>query len=104
MDRKGIENQVVGYLSRLKRKLEESDEVRDVFIDEQLLGIDNMRWYACFANYLAAGVVPPEATNHKLKKFFHNLLRSFPMISSIICGMTHIYLSWEQIKSGGNVL
>lgn len=68
-----IENQVADHLSGLKGQIEESHEIRGAFIDEQLLVISNIQWYANFANYLAAWVVPPKVTSHKLKKFFHDL-------------------------------
>ena len=61
-DKKGTENLVVDYLSRLEGASDEV-QVNDDFPDEQLLAIEDKRvvpWFADYVNYLVAKVIPPE--------------------------------------------
>ncbi|XP_070002336.1 uncharacterized protein [Nicotiana sylvestris] len=73
-DRKVKENQVAGHLSRLEGA-ENSVEVEDIletFPDEQLLAtsLEEVPWYADFANYLASGIVPYDLSSVQKKKFY----------------------------------
>nr|XP_016450798.1 PREDICTED: uncharacterized protein LOC107775560 [Nicotiana tabacum] len=72
-DRKGTENQVVDYLSRLENHdhVEERGQIKEVFPDEQLFAItqDPPPWYADYVNYLLSGVLPPEIEFEARKRF-----------------------------------
>ena len=58
------------HLSRLEDPHHEEpkgDEIDDAFPDESLMSIEsNVLWYADFANYLVAGVLPKGWTNQQL--------------------------------------
>ena len=59
---KGTENLVTDHLSRLEG-LRDEVHVNDNFLDEQLLVIKNTKsvpWFADYANYLVAKVIPPD--------------------------------------------
>ncbi|XP_070002933.1 uncharacterized protein [Nicotiana sylvestris] len=57
-DRKGIENQVTDYLSRLEGAVNsfEAEDILEPFPDKQLLAtsLEEVPWYADIANYLAS--------------------------------------------------
>ena len=62
-DKKGSDNVIVDYLSRLEKtaEKEKGTEVAESFPDEQLFLLSvQTPWYADIVNYLAYGVVPPE--------------------------------------------
>ncbi|XP_070014060.1 uncharacterized protein [Nicotiana sylvestris] len=71
-DRKGTENQVADYLSRLEgaEKKVEVEDIKETFPDEQLLAMtmEEAPWYADIANYLASGIVPYELSSIQKKK------------------------------------
>ncbi|XP_075092329.1 uncharacterized protein LOC142172578 [Nicotiana tabacum] len=74
-DRKGTENQVADH-SRLE-EAENSVEVEDIletFPDEQLLAtsLEEVPWYADFANYLASSIVPYDLSSVQKKTFYHD--------------------------------
>ena len=59
-DKKGVENLVANYLSRLV--LESTSlglTIGDSFPDEQLFAIVHCLWYADIVNYLMTGQIPP---------------------------------------------
>ena len=62
-DKKGSDNVIVDYLSRLERTTEEEKEIKidENFLDEQLFLLSaQVPWYANIVNYLACGIVPLE--------------------------------------------
>jgi hypothetical protein len=93
-DKKGIENTVADHLSRLDDIKEDHVPINDNFpcdiliaqldfsfndeegSDEEIetvLAQTTALWYADYVNYIAAGVIPPELSYHKKKKFFHDV-------------------------------
>ncbi|XP_022155996.1 uncharacterized protein LOC111022971 [Momordica charantia] len=73
-DCKGTENQVADHLSRLESPLQEGQaEIREQFVDEQLLRIENVSWYADIANYLVSRIIPHEFSRQQVKKFLHDV-------------------------------
>ncbi|XP_061350037.1 uncharacterized protein LOC133295248 [Gastrolobium bilobum] len=91
-DKKGVENLVADHLSRITEKeLQEGSEVviREEFPDEQILAISAVTemvgdkvltistppWFADFANYKAAGMMPKDFTWQQRKKFLHDVKR-----------------------------
>ena len=70
-DKKGIENLVAYYLSRLEGPRDEV-QVNDDFPDEKLLAIEDTKptpWFADYVNYLVAKVIPPEFSYQQKKRF-----------------------------------
>ncbi|XP_038976654.1 uncharacterized protein LOC113463578 [Phoenix dactylifera] len=69
-DKRGMENVVADHLSRLEGQ-SRADEVliNESFLDEQLLAVSVIPWYADFVNYLVSGIVPPDLSYHQKKKF-----------------------------------
>ncbi|KAI3469034.1 hypothetical protein Pfo_025697 [Paulownia fortunei] len=74
-DKKGSENVVADYLSRLEHKNENFEgPIKEFFPDEFILAIkDNLPWYVDFVNYLTGGLLPPDLTYHQKKKFLHDV-------------------------------
>ncbi|GJT73087.1 reverse transcriptase domain-containing protein [Tanacetum coccineum] len=75
-DRKGTENVVADYLSRIENDETSNDsEVDDNFLGETLMLIDtsNEPWFADFANYLVGEIIPKRMTYQQKKKFFSDL-------------------------------
>ena len=73
--KKGTENLMADHLSRLEGASDEV-QVNDDFTDEQLLALEDKRadpWFADYANYLVAKVVPPEFNYQQKKRFFAHL-------------------------------
>lgn len=71
-DKKGSENLVANYLSRLIRG-EEFLPLHDHFLDEQLLIIHRMiPWYAYMVNYLASKILPEDITPAQKNKIRHD--------------------------------
>ena len=74
-EKKGTENLVADYLSRLEGARDDVP-VNDEFLDEKLLAIQDKRavpWFADFVNYLVAKVILPEFNYQKKKRFFAHL-------------------------------
>nr|GEW14023.1 DNA-directed DNA polymerase [Tanacetum cinerariifolium] len=75
-DRKGIENDTTDHLSRIEND-ESSDDskVDDNFPGETLMEINTKdeSWFADFANYLVANIIPKGITYQQKNKFFSNL-------------------------------
>ena len=61
-DKKGSENVVADYLSRLVNEEVTSKEVeiRDQFPDESLFMVNEKPWFADMANFKAAGIIPKD--------------------------------------------
>nr|KYP49468.1 Transposon Ty3-I Gag-Pol polyprotein [Cajanus cajan] len=73
-DKQGKQNLVANHLSRLKLD-EANKEVKPIleeFPDEKLLVITSLPWFADFANFKAAGLIPHEFTFQQRKKFLHD--------------------------------
>ena len=72
-DNKGSEKVVADHLSCFKanKGIEELVEIKESFLDEQLLVMEaHLPWYADFVNYLACNVLPLELSFQHTKKFF----------------------------------
>ena len=77
-DKRGAENLAADHLSRLENlevEASHEDTFNDNFPDEQLYAIEvgNSPWYADFANYLAANVIPSDLSYQQKKKFFSDI-------------------------------
>ncbi|XP_072076651.1 uncharacterized protein [Arachis hypogaea] len=72
-DRKGSENQVADYLSRLPQETSQdtSQPVNENFPNEYLLQIQQTPWFADMANYKAGRSIPQEYTKQQVKKLLH---------------------------------
>ena len=75
-DKKGSENMVSDHLSRLET-LEIVQkyhlQIDDTFPDEQILALSHVEtspWFTDIANYLSAGIIPPDFTFLQKKRFF----------------------------------
>jgi hypothetical protein len=70
-DKKGSENVVADYLSRLLHEEEEENELplNENFPDEQLFAVKvKLLWYADIVNYLIAKVFPPGMSSQERKR------------------------------------
>ncbi|GKA87316.1 reverse transcriptase domain-containing protein [Tanacetum coccineum] len=80
-DRKGTKNVATDHLSRIKNDESSDDKVPvdDNFPRETLMEINTKDepWFADFANYLVAEVIPKGVTYQQKKKFFSDLKRYF---------------------------
>ena len=66
-DKKGSDNVIADYLSRMEKTTEEEKEIKmtENFPDEQLFVLSvQIPWYANIVNYLACGIFPPDF-NHQ---------------------------------------
>ena len=64
-DKKGSDNVIVDYLSRLEKPIEDErgTEIEANFHDEQIFQVSvQVQWYADIVNYLACGIMPLEFT------------------------------------------
>ena len=62
-DKKGSDNVIDDYLSRLEKPTEEEGEIEieEKFLDEQLFQMTvQVPWYADIVNFLACGIMPQE--------------------------------------------
>ena len=69
-DKKGVENVMANYLSRLV--CDESFEyipINDTFHDEQLFNISNWSWFANIANFLVTGQISKHWISQDRRKF-----------------------------------
>ncbi|GJX82649.1 reverse transcriptase domain-containing protein [Tanacetum coccineum] len=88
-DRKGTENVDADHLSRIKNdKSSDDNDVDDNFPRETLMEINTKDepWFADFANYLVAEVIPKGMTYQQKNKFFSDLKHYFweePYLSKI---------------------
>jgi hypothetical protein len=71
-DKKGTENVVTDYLSRIQFKAAQPIPIHDSFPDEQLFEITPREpsWYADIINYLATGQIPPYWSKQDKDRFF----------------------------------
>ncbi|GKA35641.1 reverse transcriptase domain-containing protein [Tanacetum coccineum] len=79
-DRKGIENVAADHLSRIENnESSEDSEVDDNFPGETLMEINtkNEPWFADFANYLVADIIPKGMMYQQKNKFFSDLKHCF---------------------------
>ncbi|GJY68726.1 reverse transcriptase domain-containing protein [Tanacetum coccineum] len=79
-DRKGTENVAVDHLSRIENEeISDDSEVDDNFPRETLVEINtrNEPWFANFANYLVADIIPKGMTYQQKNKFFSDLKHYF---------------------------
>ncbi|XP_022865510.1 uncharacterized protein LOC111385359 [Olea europaea var. sylvestris] len=73
-DKKGIENVVADYLSRLESgETKDLVDINEIFPDEQMLRVDEAPWYADIVNYLVSSIPSPDCSSHQRKKFFAEL-------------------------------
>ncbi|GJS83046.1 reverse transcriptase domain-containing protein [Tanacetum coccineum] len=79
-DRKGTENVTADHLSQIENDESSDDsEVDDNFPRETLMEINtrNEPWFADFANYLVADIIPKGTTYQQKNKFFSDLKHYF---------------------------
>ncbi|GJT92745.1 hypothetical protein Tco_1081590 [Tanacetum coccineum] len=79
-DKKGTENVVPGHLSRIENDDSSDDsEVDDNFLGETLMEINtkDKPWFADFANYLVADIIPKGMTYQQKNKFFSDIKQYF---------------------------
>ena len=69
-DKKGVENVVADYLSRLvSETTSEGLPIGDTFPYEQLFALVHCPWYADIVNYLVTGQIPSQWTSQQKRKF-----------------------------------
>ncbi|XP_076940446.1 uncharacterized protein LOC143609623 [Bidens hawaiensis] len=69
-DKKGCENVVADHLSRIPLEgVDDSHEINEKFVDEQLLAVSTTPWYAHFVNYLAKGEIPKHWAKKRRQQF-----------------------------------
>ena len=75
-DKKGSENMVADHLLRLETPetiQKHHLQIDGTFPDEQILSLshdETSPWFADIANYLSAGITPPDLTYQQKKRFF----------------------------------
>ena len=75
-DKKGSENSVADYLSRLHTT--SLGEICDAFPDEQLLAVmTKVPWFAHIFNYLVTKSIPDYSNTHQKKKFAYDVRHYF---------------------------
>ena len=75
-DKKGVENVVADYLSRLENEdegFEKESSIKEEFPDEYLFSVNITHWYADIANFFASNILPPNLSYHQKKKFFSDI-------------------------------
>ena len=74
---------VADHLSRLETPgtmLKHHLQIDDTFLDEKILALSHAEtssWFADIANYLFAGIIPPDLTFQQKKRFFVEVKRYF---------------------------
>ena len=82
-DKKGFENMVANHLSRLETPetvQKHHFQIDDTFPDEHILSLSHAEaslWFADIANYLSAGITPPDLTYQQKKRFFAEVKHYF---------------------------
>ncbi|XP_057733998.1 uncharacterized protein LOC130949240 [Arachis stenosperma] len=73
-DRKGSENQVADYLSRIEPEagVQPPIAVTETFLDQQLFLIQQAPWFADIANYKVMNFIPKEYSRQQVKKLLTN--------------------------------
>jgi len=69
-DKKGLENVVVNYLSRIPNAPTKKTPINEDFPNEHILAIFKKPRYANIINYLATGQAPSEWMNQDRYRFF----------------------------------
>ena len=75
-DKKGYENLVDDYLSRILCGREHESNIFECFPDEHLYAVHPDPWYAAITNYLVSGRISEGWTKNDRDLFFH-LLKFF---------------------------
>ena len=82
-DKKGSENMVADHLSRLETPETVQKchlQIDDTFPDEHILALSHAEaspWFADIANYLYAGIILPDLTYQRKKRFFGKVKHYF---------------------------
>nr|GEU32983.1 reverse transcriptase domain-containing protein [Tanacetum cinerariifolium] len=79
-DRKGTKNVAADHLSRIKNEeISDDSEMDDNLPEDTLMEIntEDEPWFADFANYLVADIIPKGMTYQQKKKFFSDLKHYF---------------------------
>ena len=77
-DKKGVENVVVGHLSRLVPEFTSHGlPIGDSFPDEQLFALVHCPWYVDIVNYLVTGQIPPQWTSQQKRKFLVDIKKYY---------------------------
>ena len=73
-DKKGCENTVADHLSRMTpiEETEEKRPIKDEFVDEHILAVTGVPWFADYANYIVGGIIPDDFDSNRRKKFVHD--------------------------------
>lgn len=56
----------------LIEETKEKHPIKDEFIDEQILDVVGVPWFAEYANYLVGEIIPDDFGSNKKKKFLHD--------------------------------
>ena len=75
-DKKGVENVVADYLSRLKNSeegFEKERSIKEEFPDKYIFSVNITPWFADIANFLAFDIFPPNLSYQQKKKFFSDI-------------------------------
>ncbi|GKB54742.1 hypothetical protein Tco_0905495, partial [Tanacetum coccineum] len=84
-DKKGAENLVAGYLSRLENPdlgVFTEEEIVNKFLDEHVMILkaelnDDEPWYADYVNYIVGKIVPPKWTPERKRRLFSQVKNYF---------------------------
>ena len=82
-DKKGSENMVVDYLSRLETPetvQKHHLQIDNTFPDEHILSLshdETFPWFVDIANYLFTSIIPPDLTYQQKKRFFAEVKHYF---------------------------
>ncbi|GKC07215.1 reverse transcriptase domain-containing protein [Tanacetum coccineum] len=105
-DRKGTKNVAADHLSRIENDKSSNDnDVDDNFPGETLMEINtkNEPWFADFANYLVADIIPNGITYQQKNKFFSDLKHYFweePYLFKLCSnGMIRRYVSGSETRT-----
>ena len=73
-DEKGTENIVTDHLSKLTiDSTSDITPIDDYFLDESLLSLNSMPWFAKNSNFLALGFLPVQLDNQDKREFLSNV-------------------------------
>ena len=73
-DKKGIENVVADHLSRLTiDSISDITQINDYFLDESLLSVSTMPWFANIVNFLISGHLPTHWSTQDKRKFLNEV-------------------------------
>jgi hypothetical protein len=83
VERKGEDNPIADHLSRMENIRIDLIPIKDSFPNDQLANINvcGVRvaspWFADYANFLVAKVIPPQFNSQQRRKFFYDLRHYF---------------------------